>query len=192
VTDRGAAPLRSKIGTGHVLTRVVPATSCAPIAGARVSFWQSNAKSVFTAAGIADRDFPPATVTVSGGSGRYAGATGSGTLEFHTANITGPLSGNRSVTWTGTLNVAGLTFDTTPPQITGATSKVVKTKSAAGARVRYSVSATDATDGAVPVACVPKSGTLFRVGQTTVTCSPTDTSGNAATARFVITAKRVR
>jgi hypothetical protein len=137
-------------------------------------------------------DFPPATVTVSGGSGRYAGATGSGTLEFHAANITGPLAGNRSVTWTGTLNVAGLTFDTTAPQITGATSKVVKTKSAAGVRVRYSVSATDATDGAVPAACLPKSGTLFRVGRTTVTCRPTDTSGNPATARFVITIKRVR
>ena len=137
-------------------------------------------------------NFPPATVTVSGGSGRYAGATGSGSLEFHTANFTGPLSGNRSVTWVGTLNVAGLTFDTTPPQITGATSKVVKTKSAAGARVRYSVSATDATDGAVPAACLPKSGTLFRVGRTTVTCSPSDTSGNPATAHFVITIKRVR
>jgi len=137
-------------------------------------------------------NFPPATVTVSGGSGRYADATGSGSLEFHTANITGPLSGNRSVTWTGTLNVAGLTFDTTAPQITGATSKVVKTKSAAGARVRYSVRATDATDGAVPAACLPKSGSLFHAGRTTVTCSPTDTSGNPATARFVITVKRVR
>jgi hypothetical protein len=137
-------------------------------------------------------NFPPATVTVSGGSGRYAGATGSGTFEFHTANITGPLSGNRSIAWTGTLNVAGLTFDTTPPQITGATSKVVRTKSAAGARVRYSVSAIDATDGAVPVGCLPKSGTLFRVGRTTVTCNATDTSANPATARFVITGKRAR
>jgi protocatechuate 3,4-dioxygenase beta subunit len=49
--DRGTAPLRAKIGTGHVLTGVVLSPACAPIAGARVSFWQSNAKGVYTAAG---------------------------------------------------------------------------------------------------------------------------------------------
>jgi HYR domain len=137
-------------------------------------------------------NFPPAAVTVSGGTGRYAGASGSGMLEFHTANITGPLSGNRGVTWTGTVNVPGLTFDTTPPQIAGATSKVVKTRLARGTRVRYSVSATDATDGQVPAACLPKSGNVFRVGRTTVTCTSVDGSGNTATAHFVITVKRVR
>ncbi len=137
-------------------------------------------------------NFPPTAVTVSGGSGRYAGASGSGMLEFHTANITGPLTGSRSVTWTGTLNVDGLTFDTTAPQIAGATSRIVKTRLAAGARVRYSVSATDAADGPVPAACSPKSGSVFRPGRTTVTCTSADSSGNSATARFVVTVKRVR
>ncbi len=137
-------------------------------------------------------NFPPAAVTVSGGSGRYAGATGDGSWEFHLANITGPLAGFRDVTWTGTLNVAGLAFDLTPPVIAGATSKVVKTKLASGVRVRYSVTAADATDGAVATACLPKSGSLFPVGRRTVTCNATDTSGNPATARFVITVKRVR
>jgi hypothetical protein len=136
--------------------------------------------------------FPPAAVTVSGGRGRYAGASGSGTLEFRVASITGPLSGSRQVTWAGTLNVAGLTFDTTPPQIAGATSKAVKTRSAAGKRVRYGVSATDATDGPVPAACRPKSGSVFPVGRTTVTCTAVDSSGNTATARFPIKVKRVR
>jgi protocatechuate 3,4-dioxygenase beta subunit len=49
--DRSAGPLRAKIGTGHVLTGVVLSMSCAPIVCARVSFWQSNAKGVYTAAG---------------------------------------------------------------------------------------------------------------------------------------------
>ena len=49
--DRGTAPLRAKIGTGHVLIGVVLSPSCVPIVGARVSFWQSNAKGVYTAAG---------------------------------------------------------------------------------------------------------------------------------------------
>jgi protocatechuate 3,4-dioxygenase beta subunit len=49
--DRGTPPLRAKIGTGHVLTGVVLSPSCAPIAGALVSFWQSNARGVYTVAG---------------------------------------------------------------------------------------------------------------------------------------------
>jgi hypothetical protein len=137
-------------------------------------------------------NFPPTPFTISGGSGRYAGASGSGVLDFHTASITGPQSGTRSVTWTGTLNVAGLTFDTTPPLIVGARSKVVKTRAVAGMRVRYSVSAKDATDGPVPAACLPKSGSVFRVGRTRVTCATTDSSGKAATERFFITVKRNR
>jgi hypothetical protein len=136
--------------------------------------------------------FPPAAVTVSGGSGRYAGASGSGTLEFRVASVSGPLSGSRQVTWAGTLNVPGLVFDTTPPQFAGAKSKALKTRSARGKRVGYSVSATDATDGPVPAACVPRSGSVFRVGRTTVTCKSVDGSGNSASARFVITVKRVR
>jgi len=49
--DRGTAPLRAKIGSGHVLTGTVLSPSCKPVAGARVSFWQSNAKGVYTTAG---------------------------------------------------------------------------------------------------------------------------------------------
>jgi hypothetical protein len=135
--------------------------------------------------------FPPIEVTVSGGSGLYAGASGSGVLNFQT-HITGPEMGRATITWPGTLNVAGLNFDTTPPQIAGAKSKTAKTRKAAGTRVGYSVSAADATDGKVPVTCRPKSGKVFRVGRTTVTCTAVDSSGNTATKRFVITVKRVR
>lgn len=135
--------------------------------------------------------FPPIAITVSGGSGRYAGASGGGVLDT-VIRETGPGAGFSTITWTGTLNVPGLAFDTTAPQITGATGKVVKTRLAKGARVAYSVKATDATDGTVAAACSPKSGSLFAVGRTTVTCNPTDSSGNPASARFVITVKRVR
>lgn len=138
-------------------------------------------------------NFPTVPITVTGGSGLYAGATGSGVLEFHPASITGPQQGSRQVTWTGMLNVPGLAFDTTAPQINGAVSKTVKTRLKAGARVRYSVTAADAADGAVRVVCLPKSGSLFPIGRTTVVCNAGDSSGNtAATKTFVITVKRVR
>jgi hypothetical protein len=132
--------------------------------------------------------FPAIEVTVSGGSGLYTGASGSGVLDYQNNGVT---TGSSIVTWTGTLSVAGLTFDTTPPRIAGARSKAVKTRAAAGARVRYSVSAVDATDGPVPTACLPKSGRVFRVGRTRVTCTAVDRSGNTATAGFVVTVKRV-
>jgi hypothetical protein len=135
--------------------------------------------------------WPAIPVTVSGGSGRYAGASGSGAITIVT-RVRAPETGSATWTWTGTLNVPGLTFDTTPPQITGAASKRVKTRSAKGTRVRYSVSATDATDGTVPVDCRPKSGSVFRVRRTTVGCTSTDSSGNRATKRFVITVRRSR
>src|SRR5438270_526485 len=83
-------------------------------------------------------------------------------------------------------NVSALSFDTTPPIITGATSTTAKTRSRRGTRVHYSVTATDATDGAVVAKCLPKSGTLFRVGRTTVACTAEDRSANATKARFVV------
>ena len=48
---RVAPPLRGKIGTGHVLTGVVLSVlDCKPIRGARVDFWQSNKRGVYTRA----------------------------------------------------------------------------------------------------------------------------------------------
>ena len=135
--------------------------------------------------------WPPVGVTVSGGSGRYAGASGSGVLTI-SSTVSGPESGHSIWTWTGTLNVAGLTFDTTPPQIAGATSMTVKTRAAIGARVRYAVKVADATDGQVPAVCAPKSGGLFRVGRTTVDCTAGDSSGNTTATHFVIAVKRIR
>jgi protocatechuate 3,4-dioxygenase beta subunit len=65
--DRGTPPLRAKIGTGHVLTGVVLSPSCAPVRGARVSFWQSNANGVYTAAGAG------AVTTTQSGRFRFEG-----------------------------------------------------------------------------------------------------------------------
>jgi HYR domain len=134
--------------------------------------------------------FPPIDVTIAGGSGQYAGASGSGVMRYVNREA-GPGAGTSAITWTGTLNVAGRIFDTTAPRISGAGPKSVKARRAAGARVRYSVSAADATDGRLPARCLPGSGSLFRVGRTTVNCTAVDGSGNTARARFNVTVKRV-
>lgn len=133
--------------------------------------------------------------TVTGGTGAFVGASGSGTL----TRVAGP-PGVRVVgedTWTGTLVVPGLEFevevDQTAPTISGARSKVVRApRMAKRVRVTYRVTATDDVDGPIPVSCRPASGSRFKVGRTTVTCSATDKTGNTATARFTVTVRLSR
>jgi hypothetical protein len=126
------------------------------------------------------------TFTVTGGSGKFAGASGAGTVD-HVSNGTG----YGHDTWSGTLVVPGFEFDLTPPTITGAADTRVRApRKAQRIRVRYHVSARDDVDGALPVACQPKSGSFFRVGRRTVVrCSATDTSANTQKAQFAITVR---
>jgi hypothetical protein len=134
----------------------------------------------------------PSEVTVTGGSGIYSGVSGSGLLTYIKSVEAAHGSGTSQIMWTGTLNVPGLAFDTTPPEITGATAKSAKTRSAKGARVSYSVSAKDAMDGPVTTTCLPRSGSRFRIGRKTVNCTAIDGSGNVASVSFVVTVKRLR
>jgi hypothetical protein len=132
--------------------------------------------------------------TVTGGSGIYAGASGSGTLERALGQSRDDGSRSGVETWQGTLNVPGLEFDVVAPTFVGAKSRtVVAPRRAKRVRVRFAVTATDDVDGLVTVTCRPRSGTRFRIGRTTrVNCSATDTSANAGTASFRITVRRHR
>ena len=128
--------------------------------------------------------------TISGGSGAYAGA--SGTIEV-TSAVSEGIAGQGSAvdTWSGALTVPGLEFDVTAPTLAGAVSKTVRApKKAKGMRVRYAVTAKDAVDGSVTTACAPRSGSFFSLGRTKVNCSAVDSSGNTTTAKFSITVKR--
>ena len=62
-------------------------------------------------------------------------------------------------------------------------------QNAAGAVVDYSadVSVSDAIDPSPTLSCIPASGTTFAPGDTTVTCTGTDASGNSSTEAFIIT-----
>jgi HYR domain len=129
--------------------------------------------------------------TIIGGTGTYAGASGAGTVSRSLGQTARGAVGVE--TWVGSLDVPGLEFDVTPPAITGASRKtVVAPGKARRVRVSYRVGARDEVDGAVPVSCKPRSGARFGIGRTIVTCSASDTSGNAKTARFAITVKRRR
>jgi HYR domain len=127
--------------------------------------------------------------TITGGTGLYAGASGSGTVGRRLGDTTATGRHGREI-WTGTLDVPGLEFDTTRPTLNGATSKTVRAaKDAKTTRVRFTVTAQDDRDGAVPVRCTPRSGSRFRIGRTKVTCEATDGSANTAAASFTVTVR---
>ena len=126
--------------------------------------------------------------TITGGTGVYAGASGSGTVSRALGQTDAGAAGRE--TWTGTLTVPELEFDVTRPALTGATSRIIRaTRGAKTARVAFKVAARDDRDGAIPANCSPKSGSRFKIGRTRVTCPATDRSGNRATAVFAITVR---
>src|SRR5262249_5218833 len=62
----------------------------------------------------------------------------------------------------------------------------VEAASAAGAVESFSASASDDVDPTPSLDCAPGSGATFPLGDTTVTCTATDASGNHGSAGFVV------
>jgi hypothetical protein len=94
-------------------------------------------------------------------------------------------SGNRTTTGGFSVTVV----DTTRPTLVGLPAdQTLTTTDPGGAVATWSdPTATDVVDAAPTVACAPASGTRFPIGSTTVDCTATDRSGNAATGSFTIT-----
>jgi hypothetical protein len=76
--------------------------------------------------------------------------------------------------------------DTLPPVLTLPADLSVDAMGPTGAIVSFTASAVDAVDGPVPVTCAPASGSLFPIGDTTVTCTASDAAGNTATGSFLV------
>jgi HYR domain-containing protein len=131
-----------------------------------------------------------AAFTITGGTGRYVGASGGGTY----VDVShGPPDFSGTDTWNGTLVVPGLEFDLTPPQLTGGANRTIRVpKRVRRVRVAFAVAAHDDIEGALPVKCRPRSRSWFRVGRTQVRCSATDSSANESKIAFVVTVKRRR
>lgn len=101
--------------------------------------------------------------------------------------VANPYSVNGSDTVFITMVVAA-PADTTPPVISGAADVTAEATGASGASVSYAQpTALDDNDGMRTVSCTPASGSTFPVGDTTVTCTASDTRGNTASTTFVVT-----
>jgi hypothetical protein len=93
---------------------------------------------------------------------------------------------SNGLTTTGSFAIT--VVDTTAPTLSNVPAGVtVGTNDPAGAAVSYTApTATDAVDPNPTIVCSPLSGSTFPVGNTTVTCTATDASGNASTATFLV------
>jgi hypothetical protein len=78
--------------------------------------------------------------------------------------------------------------DTTAPIVTVPADVTEEATGHGGATVSYdAATATDDVDGILPVTCTRASGTVFPIGDTTVTCSAKDTAGNVGDSSFTVT-----
>ena len=127
-----------------------------------------------------------ATWTVTGGTGRYAGATGTGSQ-----NVRPEDEGDEVNThYTGSIAVPGVAFDTVKPVFRGVR-RLVTVRSSKAVAVRYAMpAAVDAVDGPLPVTCLPRSGARFPLGRTSVRCVALDSNGNEAAVSFTVQVRR--
>lgn len=145
------------------------------------------------------------TTTVPGGAIGTFAVTASDNADGALTPSCNPTSGSLFALGTTTVtctaadtrgNVASASFpvnvtlvDTTAPVVTVPGSIIAEATSQAGAAVQFSASATDNIDGGLNATCSPASATTFVFGTTTVTCSATDTRGNAGSASFGVTVR---
>jgi hypothetical protein len=90
----------------------------------------------------------------------------------------------------GNVGSCGLTVtvqDTTPPAITCPASQTVECTGDAQSQITFAASATDVCWGDTHTACAPASGASFPVGDTEVTCSSEDGSGNTGACDVTMT-----
>ncbi|MCJ1696547.1 HYR domain-containing protein [Rathayibacter caricis] len=81
--------------------------------------------------------------------------------------------------------------DRSGPVVAVPATVVAEPTSVSGAVVTYAAPARDAVDGPVDGTCAPASGTVFPIGDTTVTCSAVDAVGNTGRAAFTVSVKKI-
>jgi chitodextrinase len=89
-----------------------------------------------------------------------------------------------ALAYTITADVFTLRPDNNAPLINAPSGMTLEATGPDGTVATYSGSATDDSDGDVPVTFVPPSGTLFPLGSTAVTAAAEDSNGNTATVTF--------
>jgi hypothetical protein len=137
--------------------------------GATVSF----------AVGATDaEDNPDPTPVCSPASGAF--------FALGTTTVDCTVTDHHGATASGSFDVT--VVDTTGPALSGVPGdQAVTTANPSGAVVSYATpTATDVVDQNPTVSCAPSSGSTFPVGQSTVTCTATDATGNHSSGSFTV------
>ena len=150
-----------------------------------------------TASGIGPFSFvwkKGATILNNGDlGGRVTITSGSNTSTLMISNVQASDAGTYSVETTGNCGTAtqsaSLTLDSTPPSITCPANITVEATCPSGAIATYTAPVgTDNCPGATTVRTAgPASGSIFPIGNTTVTYTTTDSSGNSTSCSFTVT-----
>ena len=77
--------------------------------------------------------------------------------------------------------------DTVAPTLALPSDMEIQSDNDRGAKVQWTVSATDNVDTEVEVICDPSSGKIFPIGETDVLCVATDKAGNSSYGSFLVT-----
>ena len=136
----------------------------------------------FTATAVDNSD-PNPTVTCTPASGA--------TFPLGSTPVTCTARDASGNTATGGFTVT--VVDTTAPTVTVPGDVTATATSRAGAVAAYPpASGRDLVAGPLPATCAPVSGSMFGLGQTLVTCTATDPSGNTGSAQFRVTVTYAR
>ena len=129
----------------------------------------------FTASATDPDDDPDPTPTCEPVSGSFF-ALGTTTVTCRATDSGGE---------TGSASFSVTVVDTTAPTLDVPADITVQTTDPSGVVVTYgAATATDVVDDSVAVSCLPASGSVFAVGDTTVNCSATDDKGNVGHGSF--------
>jgi photosystem II stability/assembly factor-like uncharacterized protein len=131
-----------------------------------------------------DPDGTISTFSWTGDFGSASGAMPTVLLSLGTHTITLTVTDNEGLTGTNTTHVT--VQDTKPPVILVPADIVAESPNGSSMQITYVVTASDAVDGAVAVACSPVSGSIFPVGASVVNCTASDTRGHISAAAFHI------
>ncbi|HEY9504429.1 MAG TPA: HYR domain-containing protein [Gemmatimonadales bacterium] len=133
----------------------------------------------------------PVTLTVENASGTNSGTTSIVVAPFDVASTGSPGLTNNTESSNVTIFVAFVACGdavNTPPVLTVPNDITEEATSSAGAAVTFTITANDAEDGDISssITCNHNSGDTFPLGETTVTCSVTDSDGATAEDSFKV------
>ncbi|HEY0139444.1 MAG TPA: HYR domain-containing protein [Thermoanaerobaculia bacterium] len=113
-------------------------------------------------------------------------ASGS-TFAIGTTTVMCSATDSQSLTTAGTFHVVVTRPADSAPSLALPADLTVEATSPDGTPVTFTVLANDALDGVLPAACSPSSGSAFALGETTVSCSATNSRGLTTTGTFRVT-----